>query len=74
MLMPLGEDATANARRLRDKKNIKWHYQMPCSLSVLELLAQQLTGDCGLQPDRVHFNAFAPEKPPIGRYFFWRFK
>jgi hypothetical protein len=70
MSMPLGEDARANARRLRDKKNIKWQYLMPCSLSVLELLAQQLTGNCGLQPDRVHFNALAREKPSVGRYFF----
>jgi hypothetical protein len=70
MSMSLGEDATANASRLRDKKNIKWQYQMRCSLSVLEPLARQLTGDCGLQPDRVNFNAFAPEKPLVGRYFF----
>jgi hypothetical protein len=34
--MPLGEDAIAKASQLRDKKNIKWQYQMPCSLSVLE--------------------------------------
>jgi hypothetical protein len=38
MSMPLGEDARANARRLRDKKNIKWQYLMPCSLLVLEPL------------------------------------
>jgi len=36
--MPLGEDATGNASRLRDKKNISWQYQMPCSLSVPEPL------------------------------------
>jgi hypothetical protein len=62
MSMPLGQDATANARRLRDKKNIKWQYLMPCSRSVLELLAQQRTGDCGLQPDRVHFNGLRSRK------------
>ena len=37
MQMPRGEEAT-NASRLRHKKNIKWHYQMPCSLSVVEPL------------------------------------
>jgi hypothetical protein len=36
MSIPLGEDATTNARRMRDKKNIKWRHPMPCSRSALE--------------------------------------
>ena len=49
--MPLGQDATAGASPLRDRKNIKWQYQMPCSLSVLEppliveALARQLDSE-----------------------------